>query len=90
MQFKNMLHKCFNCSYRGRTLLPTRIIEPSTHWEYTCLKLTIETLVQGVKFVHQKTSRKKHHKEVKDVIMVLILVNLLILVILLILVNLNR
>ena len=32
MQFENMLQKCFNCSYRGSTSLPTRIIESSTHW----------------------------------------------------------
>ena len=25
MQFDNMLQKCFNCSYRGSTSLPTRI-----------------------------------------------------------------
>ena len=51
MQFDNMLQKCFNCSYRSSTQLPTRIIETSTHWTFTCLKSAIETLNQGVKSV---------------------------------------
>ena len=49
MQFGNMLQKCLNYSYRGSTSLPTRIMEPSTHWSFTCLKSAIETLKQGVK-----------------------------------------
>ena len=48
MQF-DMLQKFFNCSHCGSTSLPTRIIEPSTHLAFTCSKLTIETLQQGVK-----------------------------------------
>ena len=51
MQFDNMLEKCFNCIYRDSTSLPTRIIEPSTHWALTCSKSSIETLEQGAKFV---------------------------------------
>ena len=47
MQFDNMLQKSFNCSYRGSASLPTRIIEPSTHWEFTCSKSAIETLEQA-------------------------------------------
>ena len=43
MQF-DMLQKCFNCSYRGSTLLPTKIIESSTHWAFTCSKSAIKTL----------------------------------------------
>ena len=38
MQFDNMLEKCFNYSCRSSTSLPTRIIEPSTHWVFTCSK----------------------------------------------------
>ena len=49
IQFENMLHKCFNCSYRCRTSLPMRIIEPSIHWGFTCTKSVLETLEQGVK-----------------------------------------
>ena len=41
MQFDIMLQKCFNCSYRGITLLLTRTIEPSTHWTFTCSNLAI-------------------------------------------------
>ena len=48
LQFDHMLHFFFNCSYRY-TLLPTRIIEPSSHWAFICSKSTIETLEQGVK-----------------------------------------
>ena len=51
IQFDDMLQKCFNCNYRGSTSLPTRIIEPSTHWVFTCSKLAIKTLEQGVKSV---------------------------------------
>ena len=51
MQFDNMLQKRFNCTYRGSKSLPTRIIEPSTHWEFTCSKSAIETLEQGVKYI---------------------------------------
>ena len=51
MQFDNMLQKCFNCSYRGSTSLPTRFTEPSTHCACTCSKSTTETLKQGVKSV---------------------------------------
>ena len=51
MQFDNMLQKCFDCSYRGSTSLPMRIIEPSTHEAFTCSKLAIKTLEQGVKSV---------------------------------------
>ena len=40
----DILQKCFNYSYRGSTSLPTRIIEPSTHWIFTCSKSPIETL----------------------------------------------
>ena len=36
MQFDNMLQKFFNCIYRGRTSLPTRIIEPFSQQEFTC------------------------------------------------------
>ena len=50
MQF-DILQKYFNCSYRGSTPLPTRIIESYTHLEFTCSKLAIETLEQGVKSV---------------------------------------
>ena len=50
MQF-DMLQKCFNCSYRGSTSLPTRNIEPYTHRALTCSNSAIETLKQGVKFV---------------------------------------
>ena len=50
VQLDNMLI-FFNCSYRGSTSLPTRIIEPFSHREFTCSKLTIETLQQGVKYV---------------------------------------
>ena len=31
MQFESMLQKYFNCSYRGSTPVPTRIIEPSIY-----------------------------------------------------------
>ena len=41
IQFDSMLQKCFNCSYRGSTSLTTRIIEPSTHWEFTCSKSVV-------------------------------------------------
>ena len=51
MQFDNMLQKGFNCSFRGSKSLPTRIMEPSTHWAFTCPKSAIETLEQGVKSV---------------------------------------
>ena len=54
MQFDNMLQKCFNCSYRGTTPLPTRIFEPSTHWAFTCSKSVIwnpqEIFVKGFIF----------------------------------------
>ena len=43
MQFDNMLQKC----YRGSSSLSTRIIEPSSHWEFICLKSAIEILKQG-------------------------------------------
>ena len=51
MQFDNMLQKCFNCSYRGSTSLPTRIIEPSTHWVFTSSKSAIEILEQGIQSI---------------------------------------
>ena len=51
MQFDNMLEKFFNCIYRSSTSLPTRIIEPSTHWVFTYSKSSMETLEQGVKSV---------------------------------------
>ena len=51
MQFESMLQKRFSCSYRGETSLPMRIINPSTHWAFTCLKTGIETPKQGVKSV---------------------------------------
>ena len=41
MLFDNMLEKYFNCSYRGSTSLPTKIIEPSTHWAFTCSKFVV-------------------------------------------------
>ena len=44
IQFDNMLQKCFNCSYRGSTSLPSRIIEPSTHWTFTCSKSVVWNL----------------------------------------------
>ena len=47
MQFY-MLQKGFNCSYRGSTSLPTKIIEPSTRYTFNCSKSAIETLEQGV------------------------------------------
>ena len=50
MQF-DMLQKYFNCSYRGSTSLPMRIIEPSTYWTFTCSKSAIETLGKGIKSV---------------------------------------
>ena len=51
MQFDKMLQKCFNCSYRGSTSLPTKIIEPSTHWVFTCSNSAIDRLEQGAKSV---------------------------------------
>ena len=51
VKFGNMLQKCFNCSYRGSTSLPTGIIEPSTHRSFTFSKSIIETLEHGVKSV---------------------------------------
>ena len=50
MQLGHMLQFFFNCSYHY-TSLPTKIIEPSNHWEFTYSKSTIETLEQGVKSV---------------------------------------
>ena len=32
-------------------VLPTRIIEPSTHWTFTCSKSAIEIVEQGIKSV---------------------------------------
>ena len=52
MQF-DMLQKCLNYSYRGSTSLPTKIMEPSTHWTFTWLKAAIEILKQGAKFVQR-------------------------------------
>ena len=50
MQFDHMLQIFFNYSY-WYTSLPTRIIESSSHWAFTCSKSTIETVEQGVKSV---------------------------------------
>ena len=63
MQFDNILQKCFNCSYRGSTPLPTRIIEPSTHCVFTCSKTAIGTLEQGVKSV--QSQHKSYQNDVK-------------------------
>ena len=64
MQFDNILQKCFNCSYRSSTSLPTRIMEPSTHWAFTCLTSAIETQEQDGKSV-QSYYKRQEKKNVK-------------------------
>ena len=51
MQFDNILQKCFDSSYYGRTSLPTRFMELSTHCAFTCSMSAVETLEQEVKSV---------------------------------------
>ena len=60
VQVDNILQKC----YWGGTSLPTRIIEASTHWAFTCSKSAIETLEQGVEFV--KVNIKETKKTSND------------------------
>ena len=62
MQFDNILQKCFNCSYRSSTSLPTRIMEPSTHWAFTCLTSAIETQEQDAKSVQSYYKRQEKKK----------------------------
>ena len=66
-----MLQKCHNCSYRGSTSLSTNIIEPSTQWVFTCSKLPIETVEQGVKSF--KVNIKDTQKMSNDVALVSLL-----------------
>ena len=63
MQFDNMLQRCFNCNYHGSESLPTRIIEPSTHWGFTCSKAAMKTIELVVKPVQNE--HKIHQKEDK-------------------------
>ena len=58
MQFDNMLKQFFNCSYRGSTSVPTRIIEPSNYRTFTCSKSTVETVEQGLKKICSKLTIK--------------------------------
>ena len=62
MEFDNMLQICFNCSYGGSTPLPTRIIEPSTHWLFTCSKSVVWNLrkIFVKEFIFSKILRLLH------------------------------
>ena len=50
LQF-DMLQKFFTCTYHVTMSLTIRIIKPYTHWAFTCSKVAIEALEQGVKSV---------------------------------------